>query len=226
MAEIGYPDYRENNYGKSARFTDENYRADLLSWQIPAIKEHFGSLAGKTFIDIGAGDIVLGERVHEIGVPKKFYVQDLSEPSLRAGLDRIAASGVDVGIFQAMVSDHFNFDCIRDGELDAAFSNSLFSHLTLNSILACLRNLFPKLKPGGSYLTSMIVLPGTRELYRYDWGYLQEPRADIVSFSMKDPFHYTEKTIRNLGILGPGFEVRAVHDYGHPFQKLVEFYRP
>ena len=54
----GYESYSENEYGKTARITDQSYRERLTSWQIPAIQAHFGDLTDKVFLDIGAGDIV------------------------------------------------------------------------------------------------------------------------------------------------------------------------
>lgn len=181
MIQTDYPEYTENNYGKIARFTDKSYRLDLASWQITAIETHIGNLYGKIFFAIGAGDIVLGEKLSEVGVPKKFYVQDLIAPSLKGGLKRISESGVDISIFHTLVSDCFDFKEIKDKEVDAAFSNSLFSHLTINSIILCLRNLFPKMKPGSSYFSSMIVLPNDEEKVTFDWSFLKKPMTNVTS---------------------------------------------
>ncbi len=225
MSKTDFSDYSENNYGKKARITDAVYRDALTSWQVPAIKTHMGDLTGKVFLDIGAGDIVLGEKLHEIGVPKKFYVQDLSEPSISSGLERLVAAGIDTSIFQSLISSDFSFDSIEDEEVDFAFSNSLFSHLSLNSILLCLRHLSSKMQSGKSYFSSMIVLPNDIEALDYDWSYMNKLGTNVVSYAIKDPFHYTDSTIRNLLNFRTGFEVKAIHDYGHPFQKLVEFIR-
>ncbi len=221
MVKTDFPKYSENNYGKVARITNDVYRQALTSWQVPAINKHIGDITGKVFLDIGAGDIILGENLDQIGIPEKFYVQDLSKPSLETGLQRIASAGIDTSIFHALVSDDFNFDQIEPAEVDAAFSNSLFSHLSINSILLCLRNLRPKMKTGTSYFSSMIVLPDNRETLEYDWSYI--PGIKAVSSAIKDPFHYSKNSIKNLQNYETGFEVKEIHDYGHPFQKLVEF---
>jgi hypothetical protein len=225
MQTTDFPDYRENDYGKVPRMTDAAYREALTSWQVPAIQRHCGDLTGKVFLDIGAGDIVLGEKLAELGVPRKFYVQDLSRPSLLAGLQRLQSAGFDTRMIHALVSDSFDFGQIANEELDCAFSNSLFSHLSINSIVLCLQNLRPKLKAGASYFSSMIVLPDDTERLAYDWSYLGKPMTQVVSSSTKDPFHYTPNTIANLQHFRTGFVVRHIHDYGHPFQKLVEFQR-
>ena len=220
-----YGNYTENSYGRVARITDEEYRKDLVSWQIPAIKKHFGDLTNKSFIDVGAGDIVLGEFLLEIGIPRTFYAQDLSEISLKVGIDRIKKSKINPDIFVTMSSDNFDFSKVEDFELDFAFSNSLFSHLSINSILLCLRKLSKKMKIGGKYFTSMIVLPSSKEEESFDWSYLENKYTDVKSYSTKDPFHYSAETINNLSSFNTGFKLIKIHDYGHPFQKLAEFER-
>lgn len=221
----GYKDYKENSYGRFARKTNESSRKNLASWQIPAIKKHCGDLTNKSFMDIGAGDLVLGEYLAEIGIPRVFYVQDLSGPSLRSGISRLKQKGISTDIFEVLVSDNFDFGRVADDSLDYAFSNSLFSHLSINSILLCLSNLAPKMKNGGQYFSSMIVVPDGNETRAYDWRYLQRKGTDVISYPTKDPFHYNEALVFNLSHLNVGFQVHAIHDYGHPFQKLVEFVR-
>lgn len=221
----GFEWYRENEYGLRPRLTDAAYRNDLTSWQVPAIKRHFGDLTGRVFLDIGAGDIVLGEKLAEIGFPRIFYVQDLSGPSLDAGIERIQKAGVSTERIVTLVSERFDFRKIPDGTVDAAFSNSLFSHLSINSILLCLRRLAPKMQEKAKYLSSMIVVPEQFEDASYDWSYLGTRGSAIVSHPTRDPYHYTESTIQLISAFETGFAVTGIHDYGHPFQKLVEFRR-
>lgn len=221
----GDENYFENNYKKSARTTSEEYQDRLTSWQIPAIKKHCGDLTGKVFIDIGAGDIVLAEKLPEIGIPKIFYAQDLNQFSLDTGLNRLKEAGISIDNLKTLSSDNFNFDLLPENSVDYAFSNSLFSHLNINSILLCLRNLSPKMKKNAKYFSSMIVLPEGEESTPYDWSYLETKGTNVISQPTRDPYHYTDKTIFLLSSFETGFTVNKIHDYGHPFQKLVEFQR-
>lgn len=50
--------------------------------------------------------------------------------------------------------------------------------------------------------------------------YHDKPTQDFYN---KNPFHYTKNTLENLRNNDIGFEFKQVHEYGHPFQKLVEF---
>jgi len=215
--------YTDNNYLENPRITSEKYRNRLTSWQVPAIQKHIGDLTDKVFIDIGAGDIVLGEVLEQIGKPRKFYVQDLNKLAIESGLQRLKSINIDASIFSEMISNNFDFSLVEEGEIDAAFSNSLFSHLSINSITLCLRSLSSKMKVGSSYFTSMIVLPNNTEKLYHDWSYLNKEGSNVKSCSIHDPYHYTENTINNLQNFNTGFKLKNIHDYGHPFQKLVEF---
>ena len=216
--------YIENRYGRHLRITNDEYRQDLTSWQVPAIKKHFGNLSDKIFIDIGAGDIVLGEKLELLGYPKIFYAQDLQIASLNSGIKRLKQSNINTEIFITMASENFDFDLIPDETIDFAFSNSLFSHLSINSIIQCLKKLSPKMKSGGRYLTSMIVCPSEFETRPFDWSFLNKKYTKIISYPTKDPFHYTSEIISQISSFNTGFQVIKIHDdYGHPFQKLVEF---
>lgn len=222
--QTGFSNYLENNYGKYARITNDEYRERLTSWQVPAIKKYCGDLTDTVFLDVGAGDIVLGEKLKEIGNPKIFYVQDLSKPSLESGITRLNKKGIDTNSFITMASVDFDFDLIPDQTVDNAFSNSLFSHLSLNTILLCLKKLSPKMKKGAKYFSSMIVCPNKNDLKPYDWSFLNTKGSNIISYPEKDPFHYKEETIFKISSYNTGFNVIEIHDdYGHPFQKLVEF---
>lgn len=219
----GHEEYGENEYGKQARLTSDEYRNNLASWQVPAIQKHCGDLTGKVFIDIGAGDIILGEHQDKIGFPAIFYAQDLSRPSLQAGISRIAKAGIATDHIVPLASGNFDFSAIEDASIDFAFSNSLFSHLSINSILLCFAHLAPKMKPDARYFTSMIVVPHDAEYEPYDWGPVGAGKTRLVSHSTRDPFHYSENSIHLLKAYETGFEAVTVHPYGHPFQKLVEF---
>ena len=69
----------------------------------------------------------------------------------------------------------------------------------------------------------MIVVPLEDEPGDYDWSYLGTERSDVVSHLCSDPYHYASKTIGKLADLSGTFKLAEIHDYGHPFQKLVEF---
>lgn len=210
-------------YKENPRLTTHDKRERLAAFQVQAIQKHIGDLTNKVFLDIGAGDIVLGEKLDHIGTPQKFFVHDLSEKSIDVGLGRLKSTGINTDIFHKSVSDCFDFRAIQDQEVDVAFSNSLFSHLSIDLITLCLRNLSCKMKNGSSYFTSMIILPDNTERSSYNWSYIDSPFAQHSSYDNKNPFHYTKNTLENLQTNDIGFEFSQVHEYGHPFQKLVEF---
>ena len=217
---------KQNPYKNSARHTGEQYRKDLSSWQLPAIQEHIKTLNEKVFLDIGAGTIIPGEHFEKIGSPDKYYAQDINLDPLAEGIEFLKSKGVDTSIFTTLVSDDFDFSLIEDGEVDVAWSNSLFSHLSIDVICYCLKKLNPKMKRGSSYYTSMLILPDNLERSSYSWHHLKVKYSDITSHSLKNPFHYTRSTLNNHPFIDQtGFQLKTIHKYGHPIQELVEFVR-
>lgn len=215
---------KDNGYRKHLRTTDKSYRSDLSSWQVPAIQKHIGTLDGKVFLDIGAGTIIPGEHFEKIGKPNKYYAQDIRLEPLVEGIEFLKSKGVDTSIFHKLVSDDFDFSLIKDGEVDVAWSNSLFSHLSIDSIYYCLKNLKPKMKIGSSYYTSMIILPDNIERSDYNWHQPGLKYSNNISHSSRDPFHYTRSTLNQYPFIDQtGFKLKTIHNYGHPIQELVEF---
>ena len=73
----------------------DEYKSILTSFQIPAIIEHFQTLENKLFLDLGCGDIVLGEFQEIIGRPMKYFVQDINKNAVDAGINRLKGKGID-----------------------------------------------------------------------------------------------------------------------------------
>ncbi len=211
--------YTENEYLENPRIVNDEYRRRLQSFQVPAIQKYFGSLQGKFFADIGCGDMPLAYCQEEIGRPSKYFATDLSVEAIYSGLNSLHRSGIDTSNIVPVSGPYFDFDLIPDSSLDAAFSNSLFSHLSLNTILICLKNLSPKMAPHARYLSSMIILPEGIDSLQYEW----KMKHGANSHAAKDPFHYEFLEFRKIVDSCTGFTCRTFYQYGHPFQVLVEF---
>jgi len=211
--------YVENNYLRNPRIINNEYRARLQSFQVPAIKKHFGHLEGKCFADIGCGDIPLGYCQEEMGRPKKYYATDLNRKALASGLKSMKKSGIDISNMEIISGPYFDFDLIPNASIDAAFSNSLFSHLSLNTILICLKRLRPKMANHAKYLSSMIILPPGIDCIEYKW----EVKHGATSHAAKDPFHYRFSEFKKVVDSCTDFTCHNSYEYGHPFQALVEF---
>ena len=217
---------KETNYKNKTRTTSQQYRNDLSSWQVSAIQEHIGTLNEKVFLDIGAGTIIPGGHFEKIGRPDKYYAQDINSDTLAEGIEFLKSKGVDTSIFTTLVSDDFDFSLIHDNEVDIAWSNSLFSHLSIDSICYCLKKLNPKMKRGSSYYTSMLILPDNLERSSYSWEHLKVKYSSVTSHSLRDPFHYTRSKLNNYPFIDQtGFQLKTIHKYAHPIQELVEFVR-
>lgn len=211
--------YFENNYLENDRITNDEYKSRLTAFQIPAIIEHFQTLENKQFLDLGCGDIVLGEFQEILGRPIKYFVQDINKNAVDVGINRLKGKGIDTSNIFPLISPYFDLSKIENQRLDCAFSNSLFSHLTLNSILICLNNLYPKMKRTAKYMSSMIIIPENHNEITYEW----KVKYGAISHSARDPYHYKFSLFKKYVESTTNFEVVQNHAYGHPFQRLVEF---
>ena len=211
--------YTENEYEQNPRIIDEEYRLRLQSFQVPAIRQHFGSLEKKVFADIGCGDIPLAYCQDQIGRPSIYYATDLSEKALNSGVERLQEKGVNIDNIKTISGAYFDFSLIPDDTIEYAFSNSLFSHLSINTILICLKNLRPKMRNNAKYLSSMIILPEGLDVLEYEW----KVKHGSISHSAKDPFHYNFNEFKKIVEVSTDFECSSLYKYGHPFQVLIEF---
>lgn len=212
--------HSENFYQQKTRIVNDEYRKRLQSYQVPAVLQHFGNVEGKAFADIGCGDMPLAYCWPQIGRPSIYYATDINQKAVNAGLKNLQRRGIDCNNIVPVTGPDFDFSAIPDGSVDAAFSNSLFSHLTLNSIILCLKRLHPKMKAGTTYMSSAIILPAGEDWCTdFEW----KVKYGTHSHPCRDPYHYVFDELRQVVNSTTDFECVASHDYGHPFQRLIEF---
>ncbi|MEM1267272.1 MAG: class I SAM-dependent methyltransferase [Pseudomonadota bacterium] len=212
----------DNQYIKNSFNTVRNMkgRKRYGKFQIDFLDRH-GLDAATHVLDFGCADLRLGELILPKLETGRYYGVDINAEALERGRQHCEAEGISTERATLFATDRFALDPIPDGTLDIAFSNSVFSHLTLNSILLCLRAVLPKLKPGGTYYSSMIILDE-------EWP-VEQPKSwnqqdSIISYPARDPYHYPFSLVQQTcAWAGASCELRQ--DYGHPFQKMVAFTR-
>ena len=127
--------------------------------------------------------------------------------------------GLRGGRYSLFANDKFDFEAV-DQPIDVAFSNSLFSHLSLNSILICLQRVRPLMRNNGVYYSTFFALDEGRswlEPYpRNKWG------NDFHTFPNQDPYHYQISLI-NMLAREADFSLDIAPDYGHPTQTMACF---
>ena len=125
------------------------------------------------------------------------------------------------GDYPLMASERFDLSAV-DRPVDIAFANSLFSHLTLNSIVTCLLQLRQVLQPRGVFYATFFALDQLQSWLapqrRDKWGHTFD------TFAHQDPYHYPPSLLKALA-RDVGFRMDLVADFGHPTQTMARFRR-
>jgi SAM-dependent methyltransferase len=173
-------------------------------------------------LDIGCGSLRGGVKLIRYLDAGNYFGTDINQSLLTAGYEIELANE---GLVHKLPRSHL----VNDGEFDfswsavsfdVALAQSVFTHLPLNFLRACLERLGKVVVSGGSFYATIFEIPEdhpTHEPLRHAGG--------IVSHGTKDPFHYRfsdmEFCCRNL----PWTAVR-IGEWSHPrSQHMIQFIR-
>lgn len=170
-------------------------------------------------LDVGCGPMRLGVKLIPELTQGWYYGQDINAETLAFGQEILRDAGVEEGRYSLFANERFDFSAV-DKPIDVAFSNSLFSHLNLNSILICLQRVRPLLRSNGVYYSTFFALDrGSAWLEphpRNKWG------NDFHTFPNQDPYHYPISLLSALA-READFSLDIAPDYGHPTQTMACF---
>lgn len=171
-------------------------------------------------LDLGCGPMRLGVALIPELDTGWYFGQDINPETLAFGEEVLRQAGIDSDAnYTLFSSGQFDLSAV-DRPIDIAFSNSLFSHLNLNSILACLLQVRRVLAPRGVYYaTFFMVEPGRSWLDphpRNKWG------REFASFPHQDPYHYSRPLMEAVA-KEAGFRMDLIRDFGHPTQTMARY---
>jgi len=203
------------------RLEDEPKWARHQAMQYDFLLRH-GLPTDARVLDMGCGPLRLGSRLIPY-LTRGWYVgQDINPRTLDVGRQVLARLGVSAERCTLVCSDDFSLPGIDDGSIDVALSNSLFSHLSADSIRRCLASVANVLRPDGVYYSTFFTIPeehdGRRPFPRDKWGKRFATHPD------RDPFHYAVSTMESLAS-EMGYALAIAHDFGHPTQTMGVFRR-
>lgn len=194
-------------------------RDEYGAFQLEFLKAR-GLAPDARFLEFGCGDLRLGEKVIPYLREGRYFGADLNQRNLDRGAAHLAGKGIGLARAQLFATYDTSLAPVPDGSVDMAFSNSVFSHLTLNTILLCLTSIAPKLRPGAAYYSSMILIPEGAE-FSVPCPWVQDGHH-LRSFPARNPYHYTFPMAEAAAGLA-GMTCGLCEDYGHPFQKMLRF---
>lgn len=175
-------------------------------------------------LDVGCGALRGGLHLIRHLEPGHYYGIDASADLLAAGEVELERHGLADRRPRLICDADFGIEAFEQ-TFDYAIAHSLFTHLTINSILVCLQKVAPALgRPGGRFYATFFENPaGTRQL-----GTIAHPRSDgppLVSYPDADPYHYGLDLFEWL-CDGLGLRVENLGDWGSPRAQRMLLFTP
>ena len=220
----------ENPYRQDVFLEDLRHGSDRVNqriWiehqqmQLDFLQRH-GFNHSSIVLDLGCGPMRLGSALIPLLKDGFYYGQDINLDTIAFGEEVLREVGISTEApYLLFATDQFDLSPVNR-LVQIAFANSLFSHLSLNSILVALLKLEKVLAPGGVlYATFFILDPGHKWLDphpRNKWG------RDFYTYPHKDPYHYPLEVLQVLAQKA-GYHLDLMPDFGHPTQIMGRFAR-
>lgn len=172
-------------------------------------------------LDVGCGSLRGGVKFVEYLNDGHYFGIDISPSLLEAGYAQEITSRQDLAdkLPWSNLKCTDTFDAHSFGKaFDYALAQSVFTHLTLNSIRLCLENLHPVLKPGGKFCATYFRIEEDQLS-----GVSRDNGFGVVTCGYKDPYHYRVADFQHL-IRGLPWSLDGELDWGHPRgQRMLVF---
>lgn len=178
-----------------------------------------GLQPGHTLLDVGCGALRGGIRFVEFLDTGHYAGLDINESLINAGHRELELAGL-AGKKPLLLVDS-EFKVSRFGmQFDFAIAQSVFSHLPVNHICACLLNMAHVLKPGGRFFVTFFEAPHAVHLQP-----ITHQPGGVVSRYDRDPFHYSFAEFQWMADIC-GLTVGYIGDWSHPRdQRMLVFAR-
>ena len=214
--EVFLNDLRQQKDRQQQRIWSEHQQMQLGFLQRRGLKP------SSTVLDLGCGPMRLGSALIPLLKDGWYYGQDINPSTIAFGEEVLREAGItEQAPYTLFSSDQFELSLV-DRPVQIAFSNSLFSHLTLNSIFAALMQLQTVLSPSGVFYATFFSLekgcPWLKPHPRNKWG------RQFETYPHQDPYHYPLPLLQDLARRA-GFRLDVAHDFGHPTQTMGRFRR-
>jgi len=185
--------------------------------QLEFMKSH-GLRPEHRLADVGCGALRGGIKYLAYLNPRNYYGLDLNQSLIDAGRIEVAALNLQERGANLLVSDAFELHKFET-TFRFGIAVSVFSHLPMNQILRCLKEVKRVLEPSGIFYASFFLAQGDIQLEPVMQG-----RNILHSYWDIDPYHYSIKEMEWMG-RHAGLDVNYIGDWNHPGQMMMEFIR-
>lgn len=162
-----------------------------------------------TLLDVGCGALRGGVHFVRYLDSGHYYGIDINKSLLKAGRQELRESGL--GDKQVHLDRTDQFDASKfDVQFDFGISVSLLTHLCANQIIYCFVQARRVMHERSAFYFTFFEVPELPVPDEYS-----QPRGEIVTHFLSDPFHYTRDQIEYFA-RSAGLEPRYVGDWKHP----------
>ncbi len=163
------------------------------------------------FLDLGCGSLRGGVHFVRYLDPGYYHGLDNNQSLPDAGYDvELAAAGLQDRLPRGNLACSTDFEVpVDDGFFDFGIAQSLFTHMTFNSIRRCLETVAPKFRIGGVLYATFFELPGEAPACL-----ALSHAGGIVTSGHQDPYHYRRDELSLAG--KHGWQARYIGGWQHP----------
>jgi len=168
-----------------------------------------GLKPGQAFIDVGAGSFRAGVKLVPYLEPGNYYAIDIQACLLEAGYTReIEPAGLADRFPRHNFVANPNFDVSSFGRtFQAGIAQSVFTHMPITRLSACLTALAPHFSHGGTFFVTVFLAPEERA-----GGPFRQVPGDVVTRPDRDPYHTTVKALEEACSQVPGWRMTVIGD--------------
>jgi hypothetical protein len=174
-------------------------------------------------IDIGSGSFRAGVKLIPYLDPENYYAIDIRQELLDEGYrSENEPAGLDDRFPRHNWVATATFDISAFNRLfDFGIAQSVFTHMPIDLLAACLSAIGPHFRPGGRFFATVFLAP---EIDAQD-KFRQVP-GDIETWPDKDPFHTTLAALDGIAAKAAGWDMTVIGDWQHPRnQQMLCFVR-
>lgn len=162
-------------------------------------------------LDVGCGMLRGGEHFISYLQPGHYFGIDMNAGALAQGEARLEREGITGKRPTLVARSDFAVGGLGQS-FDFALAQSVFTHLPFNSIIRCLAEVGPVLRPGGRFFATFFASPGPRMRI--------EPMLITADYKIKvhldrDPYYYDPSLFSWL-CEGSSLSVEHRGEWGHP----------
>lgn len=166
-------------------------------------------------VDIGCGSLRAGLPLAAYLDPGHYFGIDIRRELLDAGLREVGEAGLQDRLPPENLHATAAFDLSPFGvRFDYAIAQSVFTHIPLDELTACLSRIRPFFHPGGKVFVTVFERPPGLPSGPMD------QKAGIVTFCDRDPFDVTAEALQ--AAIPEGWTGGPLRDWNHPRgQKMI-----